>query len=137
MNKIDFNGEIYNDDRMFVLHVCKCTVDIDADVISTTIYHEDAPENHKWCIVTYRNVTRYMATRVDHFDSEREAVDYMKKVEPDVPLISFDGRSPHNPLPYDQFIKWKERNNFKEYEYKKMYAPDGTNPREIICQKRS
>ena len=37
---------------------------------------------------------------------------------------------------YDQFIKWKERNNFKEYEYKKMYAPGGTNPREIICQKR-
>lgn len=60
MNEIGFNGEIYNDDRMFVLYVCKCTVDIDDDVISTTIYHEDAPENHKWCVVTYRNVTRYI-----------------------------------------------------------------------------
>ena len=88
-------------------------------------------------MVTYRNVTRYPPSRIDHFDSEKEAVDYMKKVEPGVPLVSLNGRSPHNQLPYDQFVKWKKINNFKEYEYKKMYKPDGANPREIICTKRS
>ncbi len=137
MNEIEFNGEIYNDERMFVLYVCKCTVDINDDVISTTIYHEEAPENYKWCVVTYRNVTRYMSTRVDHFDSESDAIAYMKKVEPDVPLISLGGKSPHDPLPYDQFVIWKERNKFKEYDYKKMYLPGGSNPREVIYKKNT
>ncbi len=136
MSNIEFNGESYHDDRMFVLYVCKCTVDINDDVMSTKIYHEEAPENHKWCLVTYRNAARYFATRVDHFDFENEAKTYMKKVEPTVPLISLGGRSPHAPLPYDQFVKWKEKNNFKEYDYRKMYLPGGTNHVETIYSKR-
>lgn len=136
MNEIRFNGETYHDDRMFLLYVCKCTVDIDDDVVSTMIYHEEAPGNHKWCVVTYRNITRSIAARVDHFDSENEAIAYVKNVEATVPLISLGGRAPHQPLPYDQYVKWKERNQFKEYDYKKMYLLGGTNPREMIITKQ-
>lgn len=136
MNEIEFNGEIYHDDRMFVLYLCKCTVDINEDIMITTIYHEEAPENHKWCIVTYKNIARYLATRVDHFNSENEAIAYIKQVEPQVPLISLGGRSPETPLPYDHFVIWKERNKFKEYDYGKLYLPDGTNRKEIIYTKR-
>jgi hypothetical protein len=134
---VEFNGETYHDDRIFVLHVCKCTVVAkDDDMLETTIYHEDAPDKHKWCLVTYRNVTRYPAIRVDHFDSFEAARDYMKKVEPTVPLISLCGRSPGTTLPYDKFIKWKAKNYFKEYDYKKMYLEGGSNPKEVMYSKR-
>jgi hypothetical protein len=52
MNEKEFNGETYHDDRMFVLYVCKCIENINNDVIATTIYHEEATDNHKWCVVT-------------------------------------------------------------------------------------
>ena len=136
MDEIEVNGERYHDDRMFILYVCRCTVEIDGDVVSTTIYHEEAPINHKWCVVTYKNVTRYPPTRVDYFDSENEAVAYVKKVEPGVPLISLGGRSPHPPLPYEQFVKWKEENGFREYDYRQRYPPGGTNPCEVILSKK-
>jgi hypothetical protein len=80
MNGIQFNGEPYNDDRMFVLYICKCTVNtIEGDTVETTIYHENAPEAHKWCLVTYKNIAKYPAVRVDHFESLKAAEDYMKK----------------------------------------------------------
>ncbi len=132
MNENEFNGEIYHDDRLYVLHVSKCTVDINNDVRATTIHHEVAPENHKWCVVTYSNVSRYPPNRVDCFDSEDEAIAYMRKVEPQVPLISLGGRSPRIPFPYDQFVSWKKENKFTEYDYKKLYLPGGTNPKETI-----
>lgn len=137
MNKISFEGEVYNDDRMFVLYVCKCTVAVEHDIIATTIYHEKPPESYKWCVVTYRNVRRYRAVNADHFESENDARTYMAKVEPTVPLISLGGRSPDIPLSYDKFIDWKEKNGFKEYDYKKMYTmPGGNNPQETILSRR-
>jgi len=91
VNEFSFNGEVYNDDRMFVLYVCKCTVSEKHDCLSTTIYHDEEPENYKWCLVTYRNVARYRAYRVDHFNTENEAKGYMLQVEPETPLISLGG----------------------------------------------
>lgn len=137
MNENEFNGEIYHDDRMYVLYVSKCTVSINDDVEATTIYHEEAPENYKWCVVTYRNVARYPPTRVDCFDSEEEAIAYMQKVEPQVPLISLGCKPPRILLPYDQFVSWKEKNQFKEYDYKKMYGdmlkrPGASDPQETL-----
>lgn len=137
MNGIEFNGETYNDDRLFVLYISKCTVTITEDnMVETTIYHEKAPEANKWCLVTYRNVARYPAIRVDNFESFKAAEDYMKKVEPTVPLISLGGKSPSATLPYDQFLKWKAKNHFKEYDYKKMYLSGGVNPREVVYSKK-
>lgn len=103
--------------------------------MKTSIYHERAPEKHKWCLVTYRNVVRYIAVRVDHFDSAEAAQAYIKKIEPQVPLISLGGKPPNSPLPYNQFVNWKERNNFEEYDYRKMYPPGVDNPTETMYTK--
>lgn len=132
MNENKFNGESYHDDRMYVLYASKCTVSINDGVMATTIYHEVAPKNHKWCVVTYRNITRYPPTRADCFDSENEAMAYIQKIEPQVPLISLGGKPPCIPLPYSQFVTWKEECQFKEYDYKKLYAIGGSNPQETL-----
>lgn len=132
MAEIIFNGEIYNDDRMFVLYLCKGTVYSDDIIVETTIYHENPPENSIWCLVTYRNTPRYTAARVDYFRSIEEAQSYIKKVEPTVPLISLGGKTPDIPLAYIKFLEWKAKSKLKEYDYEEMYSLGGSNPREII-----
>ena len=53
---ITFQGKQYFDDRFFVLYSCKGKVDPESNgLIATTIYHEQAPEEHIWLVVTYRN----------------------------------------------------------------------------------
>ncbi len=136
MPSISFQGEFYNDDRMFVLYVCKCTLaDGDADTVATTIYHDSAPAGHNWCIVTYRNTARYPAVRVDHFDSLDQARAFFEQVEPTGPLISLGGISPSIPLSYDKYVEWKVENQLKEFEYTSMYFPGGKNNREILITK--
>ena len=136
MNDLFFNGEQYNDDRMYVLTLAKCTMKEDAESIETIIYHEDIPDNYIWCVVTYRNVKRYSATRVDPFNSKNEAESYLEHVEPQTPLISLGGRTPSNLLPYGKYVEWKNNNNFKEYDYKKMFKSGGSKPREFLVQQK-
>lgn len=135
MNGTELNGESYNDDRMFILYLCKCTVQFNDNVKTTTIHHQLAPENHRWGVVTYRNVPSYPAVRVDCFDSEDEAIAYVRNIEPQVPLISLGSKQPSNPLPYDQFVSWKKGNNLKEYDYKNQYLYGGSNPKEVLVSK--
>jgi hypothetical protein len=79
----------------------------------------------------------YSAARVDHFETFTAAEDYTKRIEPTVPLISLGGQSPRRSLPYDEFLKWKSENNFKEYDYRKMYLPGGAgNRKEVMYSRR-
>jgi len=136
MNRTEFNGEFYRDDRMYVLYLCKCTEEIRTDHIVTIIYHENPPSHAKWCLVTYKNIERYMAVRVDTFNSKQDAEEYLQRVEPTVPLISLGGKSCNQPLSYKEFKEWKRDQGFQEYVYKKMYLPGGENPTEMILRKR-
>ena len=137
MGDLHFQGEVYNDDRMFVLHVCRCTVTArDDGTMVTTIHHEVDPSDSRWCLVTYRNTASYPATRVDHFDSLEDARAYLERVEPTVPRVSLAGRPPVAPLPYDQFVAWKAANDLKDYDYRQMYIPGGENRCETIISTR-
>ena len=138
MTEVTFRGERYRDDRMFVLHCCKCTVaELPEGAVETTIYHEEAPPDHGWCVATYRNTGRCPIYRVDPFESASGARRHIEGVEPQTPLVSLGGRSPIVPLSYPQFVAWKNDNGLKDYDYAAMYTPGGSNAREIIiCQRR-
>jgi len=134
---IKFQENKYFDDRLFLLYLCEGKVDATPDgddIIWTTIYHEDPPIDHIWCVVSYRNCPRYPIARVDHFKSRERAVVYMRNVEPEVPLISLNGKSPAVPLPYQEYLSWKKKNNLKEFDFHDVYTPGGTNAKEIIAQ---
>lgn len=132
---IEFQGQFYFDDRLYVLYLCKVTAEIKSDgFISTAIYHEEALDNYRWCIVTYRNCSRYPVFSTKLFDSKDEANAYIRKIEPETPLISLNGKSPSNSASYEEYLCWKKNNNFKEYDYRTMYTLDGNNPKEIIFQ---
>lgn len=122
---ITFQGQEYFDDRLFVLYLCKGSVEIESDRVAITLYHDQAPTDHIWCIVTYRNCNRYPLCRVDPFYKKDDAIAYLREVEPTVPLISLNGRSPQKPLSYDGFVAWKQKNKFRDYDYQRLYLSDG------------
>ena len=136
MGKHRFQCETYNDDRMFVLHIARCTVTPGGGGTTvTTVHHENIPDDAGWCLVTYRNTARYPATRVDHFGSLREAWSYLQRVEPTVPRVSLGGRPPEEPLPFDAWHAWKIVNGLKEYDYRTVYVPDGQCRQDtVVCK---
>lgn len=132
---INFQGQSYFDDRLYVLYLCKATAKINSDgLVSSTIYHEGPPVKSNWSIVTYSNCIRYPIFSIKLFDSNTKAMAYIRRIEPETPLISLHGKSPANPVSYEEYLGWKKNNNFKEYDYRAMYAPGGSNLREIIVQ---
>lgn len=137
MGNTFYNGEMYNDDRLYVLLIAKCTItEVDEETIETIIHHESAPADHLWCIATYRNTNTYPLTRVDHFHTYDQARAYLEKTEPTVPLISLDGNSPTVPLSFASFLDWKSENSFKDYDYRAVYARGGTNAKEMCISRR-
>jgi len=140
MNKektIEFRGEQYFDDRLFILYLCPGNIDEQPDedgLIHTTIYHENPPEKYIWCVVTYRNSPGYPIVGVKHFSSRERAVIYMWHIEPETPMISLNGKSPEQPLQYQEYSAWKKKNNLKEFDFHDVYMSGGENAREIITQ---
>jgi hypothetical protein len=136
MTPVMFDGESYYDDRLYLLYLCPCTVDTSGEhTISTTVYHQEPPIWHKWCLVTYRNTARFPAVRVDHFDTLNAARAYYQHVAPTVPLASLGGRSTTDPLSYEEFVIWERENGLKGYDYRPMYT-GGSSPREIITTRK-
>lgn len=103
-------------------------------MIWTKIYHEQPPNDHVWCVATYRNCARYPLCNVTHFFEKEDAITYVKKIEPETPLISLNGNSPLHPVSYEEFLSWKSKNDFKEYDFKTLCLSSGTNAVEIIGQ---
>ena len=135
---IEFEGQKYFDDRLFVLYLCAGKVKIDdkEGVVWTEIYHENPPKDHLWCVATYKNCQRYPLYRVDSFYKKEDAIAYIKQIEPETPLISLGGKTPENHLPYEQYLEWKRKNNLHDYDWKSLYSTDGTNSSESIGQTR-
>ena len=101
MRVIEYKGEDYRDDRIFVINLS---------------YGKEG-ETPKWILSTYRNTVHLRVYKTNCFDSKEEAIDYLKSIEQEVPLISNHG----NPLeiPEDIENKWvyfnewlKKRNLF-------------------------
>ena len=134
---IEFQGEQYFDDRMFVLYLCRGKVQLEPDAdgaVWTTIYHEKAPEDHIWCVVTYRNCNSYPLLRVDSFYRREAAENYIESIEPGTPLISLDGFSPKKPLSFEKYSDWKVEANLKDYDWESLYSVDGINASERVRQ---
>jgi hypothetical protein len=129
-----FNGQLYYDDRLFLMHLCLGTIEIEGDLVTTTIYHENAPPDSQWCLVTYRNCERYPASGVLHFETKDDALAYVDAIEPTTPLISEDGASSR--MSRVAYAAWKRDEKLAGYDYRKCYLAGGSNPKETVIQTR-
>jgi hypothetical protein len=122
VNKQTFDGRVFNDDRMFVLYLCRGEVNEVGKMINVSIHHEEVKVHYHWCMVTYWNTPAYEANRIDVFPSESVAIDWLKDAEPRTPLISLGGIAPSNVLSYDEYEQWKKDLGYKDYEYGQLYS---------------
>jgi hypothetical protein len=131
---IEFEGFEYNDDRMFILSLQRCSaVDADEMTIITVQYNKLDVTTH-WCVITYRNIPSFPSTRVNLFDEKEEAQAFLDDIERSAPRVSLDGEPPVPLMEPDEFKKWKTDNSLKEYDYKKVFnrLGGGDNPQEIF-----
>lgn len=121
-----FQDTVYNDDRMFILYLCKCTITENNKYITTTIHYEKAPDDFIWSVITFRNNERYTAVKGNHFDSKEDAEAFIRETYPLTPLVSLNGKPPDSLLilEYQDFMNACKRNGFQEYDYKKMFHGD-------------
>ena len=91
---VEYEGEDYRDDRIFVINLS---------------YGKEG-KVPKWILSTYRNTVHLIGRSTHCFDSKEEAIDYLKSIEQEVPLISNHG----NPLeiPEDIENKWEYFNEW-------------------------
>lgn len=118
---IEFDGRLYLDDRMFVFTTSRCTVSIQDDVEATTIHYKDAPVTAQWCVVTFRNIAGYQPFRVDAFESEVLAIEFLQRIEPQTPRISLNGQAPIERTPYEKYVGWKQENGFADFDYSTLF----------------
>ena len=134
MPPLEPDGVTYNDDRMFILYICKCTIEENADSIRTIIHYQETPLNCIWSVATFRNNPRYTLCKIDHFNNKEEAEAFVAHVEPQTPLVSLGGQSPTSPLSFSEYSDWKSEMNLKEYDYKSMFLEDSVNPTDTLTR---
>lgn len=93
---IEYKGQDYRDDRMFVINLS----------------HGKEGDVPKWVLCTYRNTFQLITSKTNCFDTKEEAIDYLKSVEHEVPLISNDGKPLE--IPDDIENKWEYFNEWLE-----------------------
>jgi hypothetical protein len=104
----------------------------------TTIYHDEAPEGHKWSVVSYWNVPRYRAFRIDNFETLPDARFYLEAVEPTTPRISFGGQTSPVPISREDHRKWKRENNLQDYDIDTVHprsSPDAKRQENFYSQR--
>ena len=112
---IQYQGDDYRDDRIFVINLTRGTVT------------KGTEKQSKWLLVTYRNTVSLPAHRSDKFDTQEEAINYIKQVEPDVPLICNRGQPLDIPDTKDRWkfwIEWLANNGLKSATTGHQNVPD-------------
>jgi hypothetical protein len=109
-----YQGEIYKDDRLFIL-----------DLVQTRKGNELV-----WSVITRRNQDSFPPFRSDEFTTKEEAIEFIKSIEPTTPLISLEGKAPGSQLSYEQYCnKLKDIGVPSAIE---IYNMNRTTQREII-----
>ena len=145
---VEYNGQMYYDDRLFILNLAPCTVTYELNLITYIIHHLDAPDKYLWSVTTYKNTERYTAVRVDVFENIFEAERYAMEVEPDCPLASLNGGSWRQLQRFNQegseenyddyqgrdnashdfkeYAKWRKPQDFELYDFRKTFLGSPT-----------
>ena len=108
-NLILYKGENYYDDRIFHLHLTLTNKQTLPDGIVTREVGSNLSCD-TYTLITRRNSIGRKPIRADDFESYDEAIAYIERIEPEVPLISLNG-NPIIPKPsieeYKEMVKEK------------------------------
>ena len=101
---LSYGTDQYRDDRLFVMNLTHAKI----RKIDQTSYKDLTKEKYKWVLTTYRNNVGLTYFRSDEFESKKKALEYLKRNEPQTPLISNDGQPLFIPSKFDRWNFWLE-----------------------------
>jgi len=122
-NFVDWQDEQYRDDRMFVMNIATA---------------KDENGNNFWHLTTYRNTIQLPIFKNNFFKNEEDLYEYIKGVEPQIPLISRNGQSIELPETvnkkdlnevWEYFNKWLIENNLFSTVNEISHVPYYVDPR--------
>ena len=119
---IEYNGELYRDDRLFVINLTygKLKNDLTRKTVS------------RWTLITYRNTKQLTYTKSDFFENKGAAKEYLRDVEPKCPLISNDEKPlviPNGQNTWLYWNRWLKENNLFSAMSEKQNVPFWQDPR--------
>ena len=89
---------------------------VDSEGCGISLFYEISDEDfsifreerfdEKWGVLAFRNLPGYPTFRSDVFDTEEEAIRYLKKVAPQIPLVSLERRSSKPTPTFHEFQEW-------------------------------
>ena len=129
----------YRDDRMYVMRLTSSfSVDEDGVITISMKRGEKIFPEMPLLLITYRNTQRLPAVRTDEFQSLRDALHYIQRIEPTCPRISLHGASP-NPTPtWSEHLQWLHSLGLRSVAEGDAPIPewvlDESNPREIFLK---
>lgn len=139
MSDYQFGGDYYRDDRMYVMRITSDFSKSNDGSITASMKAEgrvqpDVPV----VLITYRNVASLPAVRVDDFPSRREAIEYIKNVEPTCPRVSGNGQAPKPTPSWDEHLEWLHSLGLRSAAEGDGSIPDwgarDDNPRETLMR---
>lgn len=107
MEMLNFGGQYYLDDRMFVIEL--------EPVALPHAAGERTPS--RWALTTRRNVPGYALFRQRVFDSREQAIDVLRRLAPQTPRLSLNGLSPVPAPTYEQHNAWLAQHGLAPLAY--------------------
>lgn len=106
MDMLNFAGQYYLDDRMFVVGI-------------EPVEPHEAPGSApaRWTLTTRRNVPGYALFRQRVFESREQAVAVLRQLAPSTPRLSLHGLSPVPAPTYDQHNAWLREQGLQPLAY--------------------
>lgn len=93
---LNFGGQYYLDDRMFVIELEPVPPSNEADDSGI----------RRWALTTRRNVPGYALFRQRLFDSREQAIAVLRSLAPQTPRLSLQGLTPIPPPTFEQHNQW-------------------------------
>ena len=129
----------YYDDRMYLMHICKCRTLEQEGLEVTTLYHEDAPKGFHWAVAIFENAELYRIYDVVHHSNEKEANQFFVFNAPMVPRVSLGAMQPEEKIDFAEYSSWVTENKLDEYNYLTVFGltEKGSNPSENLYRELS
>jgi hypothetical protein len=132
MDKRLFRGEIYRDDRLYVMRVASIfNKDGDGAVTVALAAEPDIEADRPVVLVTHSNLPTLPAVRVDDFLSFIAAIEYIKRVEPPCPRVSLGGRSPEPTPSWQEHLECLHDQGLQSAAQGDAPLPQGTDAKSI------
>lgn len=112
-NKISYEGNWYYDERMYLLHLFYGKTEYVSKGLQVIEEFLGTPKK-QFILWTRCNYGSRAVIKSDSFLDRDEAIEYLKLVEPQTPLISLNGLPMKEILSYDDYCLWLNELNYEK-----------------------